>query len=159
VIERYTREEMGAVWTPQRRMETWLEVELAATDAWVEEGSVPAEAAAAIRERASFTVEAVQERERTTGHDVAAFVDVVSDSVGEHGRWLHYGLTSSDVLDTALAIQLREAGAILVAGTRPRFAAIDIRPGDILTVETRDPQGRSIFGAIERRPDLDGSGD
>src|SRR6266498_3494259 len=82
---------------------------LAATDAWAAEGVVPAEAAAACRERAAFTVEAVTERERTTGHDVAAFVDVVSTSIGEEGRWLHYGLTSSDVLDTALALQLSEA--------------------------------------------------
>jgi adenylosuccinate lyase len=118
VIPRYTREEIGAVWTPQRRFETWLEVELAATDAWAAEGVVPAEDAAAIRERAAFTVEEVNERERVTNHDVAAFVDVVSASVGESGRWLHYGLTSSDVLDTALAIQLREAGEILLAGAR-----------------------------------------
>jgi adenylosuccinate lyase len=116
VIPRYTREEIGAVWTQQRRMESWLEVELAATDAWAAEGVVPEEAAKACRERASFTVEAVEERERTTGHDVAAFVDVVSDSIGEEGRWLHYGLTSSDVLDTALALQLREAGEIIVRG-------------------------------------------
>jgi adenylosuccinate lyase len=127
VIERYTREEMGAVWTPQRRMDAWLEVELAATDAWAEEGVVPREAATAIRERASFAVEAVQERERTTGHDVAAFVDVVSDSVGEEGRWLHYGLTSSDVLDTALAIQLREAGVVLLAGARAYRDALAAR--------------------------------
>jgi adenylosuccinate lyase len=118
VIPRYTREEIGAVWTQQRRMETWLQVELAATDAWAAEGVVPVEAAAACRDRASFTVEAVEERERTTGHDVAAFVDVVSDSIGEEGRWLHYGLTSSDVLDTALALQLRDAGEIVVRGAR-----------------------------------------
>jgi adenylosuccinate lyase len=118
VIPRYTREEIGAVWTQQRRMETWLQVELAATDAWAAEGVVPQEAAKACRERASFTVEAVEERERTTGHDVAAFVDVVSDSIGEDGRWLHYGLTSSDVLDTALALQLREAGEIIASGAR-----------------------------------------
>ncbi len=99
-------------------MNGWLEVELAATDAWAAEGRIPAEAAAACRERASFTVAAVQERERTTNHDVAAFVDVVSDSIGEHGRWIHYGLTSSDVLDTALALQLVEAGAILTSGAR-----------------------------------------
>jgi adenylosuccinate lyase len=99
-------------------MEKWLEVELAATEAWAEEGSVPKEAAAAAREKAAFTVEAVQEREQTTGHDVAAFVDVVAESIGEHGRWLHYGLTSSDVLDTALALQLREAGEIVLAGSR-----------------------------------------
>jgi adenylosuccinate lyase len=99
-------------------METWLAVELAATEAWAAEGVVPEEAARACRERASFTVEAVEERERTTGHDVAAFVDVVSDSIGDEGRWLHYGLTSSDVLDTALALQLREAGQIIVRGAR-----------------------------------------
>src|SRR4051794_7838119 len=99
-------------------METWLQVELAASDAWAVEGVVPEEAAQAIRERASFTVEAVEERERTTGHDVAAFVDVVSSSIGDQGRWLHYGLTSSDVLDTALAIQLKEAGQIVASGAR-----------------------------------------
>jgi adenylosuccinate lyase len=118
VIPRYTREEIGAVWTQQRRMETWLQVELAATDAWAAEGVVPEEAAGAARERASFTVEAVEERERITGHDVAAFVDVVSASIGDQGRWLHYGLTSSDVLDTALALQLRDAGEIVVRGAK-----------------------------------------
>jgi adenylosuccinate lyase len=99
-------------------METWLQVELAATDAWATEGVVPADDAKACRETASFTVEAVRERERTTGHDVAAFVDVVSESIGEPGRWLHYGLTSSDVLDTALALQLAEAGAVVLQGAR-----------------------------------------
>ncbi|MGZ5313030.1 MAG: adenylosuccinate lyase [Solirubrobacterales bacterium] len=118
MIERYTREEIGAVWTQRRRMEAWLEVELAATDAWTEQGVVPADAAKVAREKAAFTVEAVQERERTTGHDVAAFVDVVSESIGDHGRWIHYGLTSSDVLDTATALQLRDAGAIIVAGAQ-----------------------------------------
>ena len=118
MIPRYTREEIGAVWTQQRRMESWLEVELAATEAWAEEGVVPKEAARACRERASFTVEAVEERERQTDHDVAAFVDVVAGSVGEHGRWIHYGLTSSDVLDTALALQLRDAGEVVLASAR-----------------------------------------
>ena len=118
MISRYTREEIGAVWTDERRMGAWLEVELAATDAWAAEGAVPAEAAAACRDRAGFTVEAVRERERTTGHDVAAFVDVVAGSVGEEGRWIHYGLTSSDVLDTATGIQLREAGEVIVGGAR-----------------------------------------
>jgi adenylosuccinate lyase len=118
VIPRYTREEMGAVWTQQRRMETWLRVELGATDALAAEGTVPEAAAKACREQASFTVDAVEEREQTTGHDVAAFVDVVSGSIGEEGRWLHYGLTSSDVLDTALALQLVDAGEIVVRGAR-----------------------------------------
>jgi adenylosuccinate lyase len=116
VIDRYTRPEIGAVWTQRRKMEGWLEVELAVTEALAESGVVPSDDAAACRERAAFTVEAVEERERTTNHDVAAFVDVVSASIGEEGRWIHYGLTSSDVLDTALAGQVREAGRMLVAG-------------------------------------------
>jgi adenylosuccinate lyase len=109
---------MGAVWTAERKMAAWLEVELAAVEACAAEGIVPAEAAAACRERASFEVAAVEERERTTNHDVAAFVDVVAASVGSEGRWIHFGLTSSDVLDTALALQLREAGELVVAGAR-----------------------------------------
>ncbi|MBS1677188.1 MAG: adenylosuccinate lyase [Actinobacteria bacterium] len=127
MIPRYTRPEIGAVWTQQAKLETWLEVELAATEAWAAEGIVPADVAAAARERAAFTVEAVDEREKVTDHDVAAFVDVVAASVGEEGaRWIHYGLTSSDVLDTALALQLKRAGAILVAGAREyRDALID----------------------------------
>ncbi|MEX2108678.1 MAG: adenylosuccinate lyase [Solirubrobacterales bacterium] len=118
MIARYTRPEIGAVWSQQRKLECWLEVELAATEAWAEEGVVPKEAAEAARANASFTVEAVDEREKVTDHDVAAFVDVVAASVGEHGRWIHYGLTSSDVLDTALALQLRQAGEILLEGAR-----------------------------------------
>ena len=126
MIGRYTREEIGAVWTAERRMQAWLEVELAATDAWADEGVVPPDAARACRERASFTVKAVEERERETGHDVAAFVDVVAAQIGEEGRWLHYGLTSSDVLDTALALQLREAGRIILDGAgRYRDALIE----------------------------------
>ena len=126
MIGRYTREEIGAAWTAERRMQAWLEVELAAIDAWAAEGVVPPDTARACRERASFTVEAVEERERETGHDVAAFVDVVAAQIGEEGRWLHYGLTSSDVLDTALALQLREAGRIILDGAgRYRDALIE----------------------------------
>jgi adenylosuccinate lyase len=119
VIARYTRPEIGAIWTQQAKLEGWLEVELAATEAWAAEGVVPAEIAEHARANAAFTVEAVDEREKVTDHDVAAFVDVVAASVGpEGGRWIHYGLTSSDVLDTALALQLRRAGEVLVAGAR-----------------------------------------
>jgi adenylosuccinate lyase len=116
VIERYTRPEMGAVWSEKRKLEAWLQVELAVVDALAEQGAVPEEDAAAIRDRASFTVDAVKEREKVTDHDVAAFVDVVAESVGEAGRWVHHGLTSSDVLDTALGLQLSQAGMILVGG-------------------------------------------
>ena len=118
MISRYTRPEIGAVWTQEAKLQSWLEVELAATEAWAAEGAVPAEVAAEARAKAAFTVEAVDEREKVTDHDVAAFVDVVAASVGEHGRWIHYGLTSSDVLDTALALQLRRAGEIVLASAR-----------------------------------------
>jgi adenylosuccinate lyase len=116
VIERYTRPEMGAVWSERRKLDTWLQVELAVVDVLAEQGVVPEEDAASIRDRASFTVDAVKEREQVTDHDVAAFVDVVAGSVGEAGRWVHHGLTSSDVLDTALGLQLSQAGMILVGG-------------------------------------------
>jgi adenylosuccinate lyase len=116
LIERYTRPEMGAVWTERRKLDAWLQVELAAVDALAEQGVVPPADADVIRDRASFTVEAVKEREKITDHDVAAFIDVVAESVGEAGRWVHHGLTSSDVLDTALALQLSHAGLILCGG-------------------------------------------
>ncbi|HZN88913.1 MAG TPA: adenylosuccinate lyase [Thermoleophilaceae bacterium] len=118
MIERYTRPEMGAVWSERRKLESWLEVELAAVEALAEQGLVPEEDAAAIRDRAAFTVDEVKERERVTDHDVAAFVDVVAASVGEPGRWVHHGLTSSDVLDTALGLQLAQASLMLVGGAR-----------------------------------------
>ena len=99
-------------------MDALLQVELAAVDAWAAEGVIPEGDAKVCREKAGFTVEAVEERERTTGHDVAAFVDVVAASVGDEGRWIHYGLTSYDVVDNALALQLKQAGEIIVAGAR-----------------------------------------
>ena len=137
MIPRYTREEIGAVWTPQRRMDALLQVELAAVDAWAEEGVVPESDARECREKASFTVEAVEERELTTGHDVAAFVDVVAASIGDAGRWLHYGLTSYDVVDNALALQLKQAGEIIAVGARAYRDALVRRArefGDVLCV-------------------------
>ncbi|MFN2616042.1 MAG: adenylosuccinate lyase [Thermoleophilaceae bacterium] len=118
MIERYTRPEMGSVWSEQRKLETWLQVELAVVEALAEQGVVPEDDAARVRDRATFTLDAVKQREEVTGHDVAAFVDVVAESIGEAGRWLHHGLTSSDVLDTALALQLTQAGLLLAGGAR-----------------------------------------
>jgi adenylosuccinate lyase len=118
VIERYTRPEMGAIWSERRKLETWLQVELAVVDVLSEQGVVPDEDVATIRDRASFTVDEVKEREKVTDHDVAAFVDVVAASVGEAGRWVHHGLTSSDVLDTGLALQLSPAALMLAGGAR-----------------------------------------
>jgi adenylosuccinate lyase len=120
VIDRYTRPEIGALWTDAARMETWRRVEVAACEAM----DGPTEAELETIRAATFTVEAVQERERVTDHDVAAFVDVLSASAGDAGRWIHFGLTSSDVLDTATALQLRAAGEIVVAGARELVAAL-----------------------------------
>jgi adenylosuccinate lyase len=116
MISRYTRPALGTIWSEQRKLEAWLEVELAVCEVLGERGVIPAADLEQIRTRASFDLAAVKERERVTDHDVAAFVDVVAQSVGEPGRWIHYGLTSSDVLDTGLALQLREAGRELEAG-------------------------------------------
>src|SRR4029079_1059215 len=113
LIERYTRPEMAVIWSERRKLESWLEVELAVGEVVAERGVIPARDIEALR-GATFDVGAVKEREKVTDHDMAAFVDVVAASVGKAGRWLHYGLTSSDVLDTALALQLRDAGKILV---------------------------------------------
>jgi adenylosuccinate lyase len=123
LISRYSLPEMAGVWSDETRLANWLEIEILAVEAWAELGKVPQEAAAAVRDRAGFTVEAVRERERITRHDVAAFVDVVTASIGAEGRWVHFGLTSSDVLDTGLALQLRAAADILL-GRLERLLAV-----------------------------------
>ena len=110
MIPRYSRPEMAALFSDDAKFGAWLEVEILACEAWAELGVVPVEAAKAIRERAAFTTQAVLEREKTTDHDVAAFVDVVQASVGEpEGVWVHYGLTSTDIVDTAQAYILVQA--------------------------------------------------
>ncbi|MEA2250888.1 MAG: adenylosuccinate lyase [Solirubrobacteraceae bacterium] len=123
MIDRYTREQMGSLWTDEARMEAWRRVEVAAAE---ELEGPTAQDLEAIR-AATFTVAAVQERERVTDHDVAAFVDVLQESAGPGGRWIHFGLTSSDVLDTALALQLAAAGEIVVAGARELVDALAAR--------------------------------
>jgi adenylosuccinate lyase len=123
VIPRYRLPEIEAVWSDETRLANWLEIELLAVEAWAELGVIPSEDAAACRERASFTVEAVAEREFVTRHDVAAFVDVVAASIGPAGRWIHYGLTSSDVLDTGVALQLRAAADVLLTELEHLLAA------------------------------------
>jgi adenylosuccinate lyase len=128
VISRYSRPDMKRVWSEERRLARLLEVELAALDGWAEIGAVPAEAAAEVRERAvPPTPERVAEIEEHTQHDLAAFVDAVAEDLGPVGRWLHYGLTSSDVLDTATALQVREAGALLLEGLDRALAAVVAR--------------------------------
>jgi adenylosuccinate lyase len=123
---------MARVWSEERKLELWLDVELAALDAWAELGVVPAETASAVRERAvPPSPERVAEIEQRTGHDLAAFVDAVGEGLDAEGRrWLHYGLTSSDVLDTALALQVREAGAILLDDVARAFEVVVTRAGE-----------------------------
>ncbi len=116
---------MKLVWSEEGKLARWLEVELAALDAWAEIGAVPAEAAGEVRERAvAPTPERVAEIEERTQHDLAAFVDAVAEGLGDSGRWLHYGLTSSDVLDTATALQVREAGALVLDGVDRALEAV-----------------------------------
>jgi len=124
MIPRYTRPEMGAIWSDTRRYDTWLAVELAATDALVDAGVVPAADARELRAKASFDVARIEEIEQTTQHDIIAFTTAVAERVGPAARWLHFGLTSSDVLDTALALQMREACELILKDVDELAAAI-----------------------------------
>ena len=130
MIDRYTRPELGRLWTDEARMEAWRRVEVAACEElpWLlGEGAGPTPAELEAIRSATFTVAAVAERERETEHDVAAFVDVLATSAGPAGRWIHFGLTSSDVLDTALALQLQAAGHVIVPLARELVAALATR--------------------------------
>ncbi|MGH3066217.1 MAG: lyase family protein, partial [Gaiellaceae bacterium] len=138
MISRYARPAMVRVWSEDAKLERWLAVELAALDAWARVGVVPAGAARAVRDRARApSAERVAELERVTNHDVAAFVDTVSADLGHDGRWLHYGLTSSDVLDTALALTVQDAGQLVLEGIERAFSAVAKRAeehSDTLTI-------------------------
>src|SRR5438552_7290205 len=115
---------MARIWSEECKLETWLRVELAALDALAELGVVPEADARAIRERAVPPApERVAEIERVTDHDTAAFVDAVAEQLGPEGRWVHHGLTSSDVVDTGLALQIQQAGRLLVEGVDGALAA------------------------------------
>jgi adenylosuccinate lyase len=124
MIRRYTNPEMGAIWSEQRRYETWLEVELAAAEAMADAGIVPGEAARDLRARAAFDIARIEEIEQTTQHDVIAFTTAVAEKVGPSARWLHFGLTSSDVVDTAQAIQMREGCDLIVRNIAALMEAV-----------------------------------
>ena len=125
VIARYSRPAMARIWSDEGRLARWLEVELAALEAWAATGAVPAEDAAEIRARAAApSPDRVAELEERTQHDVAAFVDAVAEQLGPAGRWFHYGLTSSDVLDTALSLQIQAAGELLLEGIDSALAVV-----------------------------------
>jgi adenylosuccinate lyase len=119
---------MARIWSDEGKLATWLEVELAATAAWAELGVVPADAAEALQANVtSPSAERVAELEATLHHDTAAFVDAVAERLGDEGRWFHYGLTSSDVVDTALSLQIREAGRLILEDLDRAFAAVVAR--------------------------------
>jgi adenylosuccinate lyase len=127
MIPRYTHPEMGAIWSDDRRYESWLHVELAAADAMAAAGLIPEDAARNLRAKGAFDVKRIEEIERTTQHDVIAFTTSVAEKVGPAARWLHFGLTSSDVVDTAQALQMVQACDLTLANLRALAAAIKVR--------------------------------
>ncbi|MEC2289776.1 adenylosuccinate lyase [Bacillus licheniformis] len=114
MIERYSRPEMAAIWTDENRFQAWLEVEILACEAWAELGVIPKEDVKVLREKASFNINRIFEIEQDTRHDVVAFTRAVSETLGEEKKWVHYGLTSTDVVDTALSYLLKQANDILL---------------------------------------------
>jgi adenylosuccinate lyase len=114
MIDRYTLPEMGAIWSEQNKFQKWLEFEIVVCEALAEMGEIPADAVARIREKASFEVERINQIEKTTDHDVIAFLTNVAEHIGKDSRYVHLGLTSSDLLDTCLSVQLKEAGTIIL---------------------------------------------
>ncbi|MFZ0820135.1 MAG: adenylosuccinate lyase [Candidatus Acidiferrales bacterium] len=140
MIPRYTRKEMGRVWSEENRFQKWLDVEIAATDTLAESGQVPKDAAKLIRERARINVPRINEIEAKVRHDVIAFTMVVGESIADPAaaRWLHYGLTSNDVVDTAQALLIREASALIETGLA--------RLGDVLEKRAREFQHTPQIG-------------
>ncbi|PYT09715.1 MAG: adenylosuccinate lyase [Acidobacteria bacterium] len=127
MIERYTRPEMGRIWTDESRFQRWLEVELAVCEVRGQRGEIPADSLQTIRRRARFDVAAIREIEQRVKHDVIAFLTNVGSSVGPDARYIHFGLTSSDVIDTALALQLRDASDLLIGGVERLKAVLQRR--------------------------------
>lgn len=123
MIERYTREEMGAIWTEENKYNAWLEVEILACEAWAKLGVIPEEDVKAIRQKAAFEVDRIYEIEQETRHDVVAFTRSVSESLGPERKWVHYGLTSTDVVDTALSYLIKQANEI-IRGDLERFVTV-----------------------------------
>ena len=127
MIPRYTRPEMGRIWSDENRFRTWLAVEVAATETLAEAGMIPKDAARAIRERADFNVERIYEIEAEVRHDVIAFTTAVAEIVGPHARWFHYGLTSNDVVDTAQALLIRQASQVIAQDLQRLAEALERR--------------------------------
>src|SRR5262249_13773818 len=119
MIQRYSRQEMREIWTEQRKLEIWLQIELLASEALVAEGLVPKKDFLLMKQRAAFTVERCKELEKTLNHDVIAFTTNVAENINDQAsRWLHFGLTSSDIGDTAFAVQMTQSADILIADVK-----------------------------------------
>jgi len=127
VIERYTRKEMGSIWEPSNRFRKWLEVEIAACEAWAKLGKIPQKSLNTIIKKADFNVERIDEIEKTVKHDVIAFLTSVAEFVGPDSRYIHMGLTSSDILDTSLALLLREAADLIISDIKGLMSALEKR--------------------------------
>ena len=127
MIPRYSRPEMAAIWTDDAKLQRWLDVELAVCRAWARRGVIPAEDLHEIETKAAFSVERTLEIEKTTNHDVVAFLTNVNENIGPASRWVHYGMTSSDVLDTGLALAMAQSGKILVEGQKALTQALKAR--------------------------------
>lgn len=124
MIDRYSREEMRQIWTEENKFRAWLRVEVAVCDAWCKEGKIPAHDVDRIREHASFDIQRIQELEKETRHDVVAFTRAVSETLGDEKKWVHYGLTSTDVVDTANGVLLKEANTLLGSGLERLLEAL-----------------------------------
>ena len=131
MIARYTRGEMGQIWSEENRFRSWLKVELAATETLAEAGVVPKAAAKAIRQRADFTLARIQEIEAQVRHDVIAFTTAVAEIVGPESRWFHYGLTSSDVVDTAQSLLVDQASGVILSGLRRLLSVLESRAWEL----------------------------
>src|SRR2546422_2343681 len=142
MIARYTRPEMGRVWSDENKFKRWLEVEIAAAEAEADAGLIPKSAAGAIRRRGRFDVNRILEIEKRVKHDVIAFTTNVAEHVGRQARYLHYGLTSNDVVDTAQALLVREASELLLAGLRRLGQAFEKRAFEVQNTPMVGPTHR-----------------
>lgn len=140
MIERYTRPEMGRIWTAENRYMKWLEVEIAACEAWAETGDIPKDALKVIKKKARFDVERIDEIEKTVKHDVIAFLTSVAENVGPESRFIHKGLTSSDVVDTALSLLMRDASQIIIKDIKD---LMDVLKKQAFTYKDTPCMGRS----------------
>ncbi len=152
MIARYTRPAMGRIWDDQNKFPIWLEIEILACEAQAELGVIPAEAVAVIRERAAFDVARIDEIEREVKHDVIAFLTNVGEHVGPESRFIHLGMTSSDVLDTCLAVQMKQSGEMLLAGLA-KLSDVLAPAGEGVQDHASWSAGRTEFTPSRRRSD------